>query len=275
MTDSSVLVFDTFCYNGDEILTYRLDYLYMYVDYFVIVEALQNHSGTFKDHYLIDDAIPYLGKYLDKMIIIKLESFPERPDNFFFNSNGSNDDNWWREFYQREVAKPKIKELAEANPYVVLCGDIDEIPDRKIFDNRKWLHSVTTRPMFLKMPLMYYNFKWTTGIEWNKAFIKNNFGFEDIQISVVRIHGDRSNSSYCGWHCSWFMGIDTMSAKVDNIAHSEYNTPRFRDKSYIRNCVKDGIFIFNPVQPTNMQPYEGSLPDGWRKFQNVLELIQK
>ena len=48
-----MFVYDYIIYNGEPILEFRLEYLYHYVDRFVIVESIYTHSGNKKDDFIL------------------------------------------------------------------------------------------------------------------------------------------------------------------------------------------------------------------------------
>ena len=83
-------IYDCFnFFNELDILELRLNILYDYVDYFVIVESSVTHSGQPKPFYLEENKERF-AKFWDKIIIFKVvdtpEDFVNLPNTGFFDS---------------------------------------------------------------------------------------------------------------------------------------------------------------------------------------------
>lgn len=269
------LIFDTFLYNGDEILTFRLDHLYDYVDYFIIIEALETFSGIKKSEYFIDRVLPQLYKYTDKIIVVRVAETPPRDVMFTFSSNGNPDD-WWRERMQREACKPIIAEIGKGRPFIALVGDVDEFPSHQIFVDLDFLYQATRTPMWLYMDLFYYNFCWKKRYKWDQYFILNDNGFFLDHLSQHKIFGDRRNFRVDGWHFSYFMSKENIAKKIENVAHVEFNKPEFKDEVYLRKVFETGIDLYGRGTAHNctLNTDFTNLPKGWEKFQLMLGRIQ-
>ncbi len=113
-------VYDCFMYfNEADVLEVRLNELYDYVDYFVLVESSEAHrKGQIKPFYF-EENIERFEKFLDKIIYVKLD---EHIDS---------DDGWVRENWQRnQIMRGLVNCNAED---LILISDVDEfIPGRII-----------------------------------------------------------------------------------------------------------------------------------------------
>ena len=92
-------IYDCFTFfNELDILDIRLQELYDTVDHFVLVEANQSHSGKPKE-YIFENNKDRFEKYLDKIIHIKIDDFPDTKDS------------WVREKFQRYCINRGLTEL--------------------------------------------------------------------------------------------------------------------------------------------------------------------
>lgn len=270
----SPLIFDVFPYNGDEILPFRLEYFYPYVDYFIILESKETFSGLKKDSYYIDKTLPSIWKYVDKLIIVKTDKLPPRPSDFNISSN-NNPDDWWREWSLRETSKPHIRELASSNPFVVMSGDVDEFPPVSLIQNKEELYRIVGDDYtYLGMDFFYYNFNWVKKNKWDQYYLKNDKAFFDRFLSERKIF-QQGKIINTGWHFSYFMSRENIIKKIQSIGHTEINKPEFIASDHIDMCLKTGKDLFlrpneDCIRFTDFQ----SLPDGSVKFQKILDRIQ-
>jgi hypothetical protein len=279
---NDIKVIDSFLYNGEELLSFRIKYLYDYVDYFYIVESKQTHSGRLKDRYYIDDVLPLLYEYSDKIKVIKVDEFPPKPDNYNFatDSVNNNSEFWWRENYQRNVV---VEHLEEHNSYILLVNDIDEIPKRELLTERNYLHHFSDNPIYIDMKMLRYNFDWElldeSGKEyyWNKAYIKNEKNVKSNNLSSLRNQCQSKNSLVIengGWHLSYFMNLKNMKKKLNDFAHSELLRTFDPNKSIednISNMMNLGIDVTGlKLKQTD----KFNFPYGWEKFNSYIKQSQ-
>ena len=70
-------IYDCFnFFNELDILEMRLNILYDYVDYFVIVESSVTHTGLEKE-YIFEKNKERFSKFVDKIILFKVENTPK------------------------------------------------------------------------------------------------------------------------------------------------------------------------------------------------------
>jgi beta-1,4-mannosyl-glycoprotein beta-1,4-N-acetylglucosaminyltransferase len=118
MSKPTPLIWDTFTFwNENDMANARIEYLYPYVDKFVLVESNTQHDGSKKDFVL--DA-KRLEKYWDKIIYIQ--------DSEQVSAGTSG---WGVENHHRNCIKQGLSEAN--NEDIILISDIDEIPDPKHF----------------------------------------------------------------------------------------------------------------------------------------------
>ena len=125
-----------------DLLEIRIKYLYDIVDYFIIIEADETHSGNSKP-FILKENIERFKQYEDKILLfsIKMKSF-----------NDSEDIAWKREGYQRDYIKTALKELKLKDTDLILISDLDEIPDKKALQNLKINYSNKQVTEFQKLP---------------------------------------------------------------------------------------------------------------------------
>ena len=106
-------IYDCFMFNNEnDLLNIRLNILNKYVDYFVIIESAETHSGLKKKLFFDVEKFP---EFKNKIIYGIIEKFPH------------NLSAWEKENYQRNFISKFLKE-AEDDDYI-LISDLDEIPN--------------------------------------------------------------------------------------------------------------------------------------------------
>ncbi len=227
------------------ILKLRLETLWDYVDYFVIVEANFTHSG--KDKNFLFDAERFQ-KYASKIRYLKMTS---KPDGW--------KSSWDLENSQRNYL---INGLFDAqDDDWIMVSDIDEIPNPSKF--------MTFSPKFIRgdfeqMYLSYYfnnlwlgegggSDKWygtkVTTYRQLINFFKDvnsvrNFKSRGIFRSLKRWFFKKKNVQIIetgGWHFTWILSLENIVAKVRATAHTELDIPQFNDVEYIRERIDQGF----------------------------------
>lgn len=111
-------IYDCFTFwNENDMAEARIEFLYPYVDYFVIVESQTQHDGSKKEFVLDKDR---LKPYWDKIIYIQ-----DRAD-VSVGVNGWGVENHHRNCISNGVVDAKPDDI-------ILISDLDEIPDPKYF----------------------------------------------------------------------------------------------------------------------------------------------
>ena len=226
-------------YNELDLLTYRLNLLNDIVDYFIIVEANQTHSGKTKQ--LFFDSNKDLYKKFDNKIIHIIEDLPYKSDNVAI----TNDDVWKNENAQRNFIFDAIRSidgLSESD--IIIISDLDEITDPKILYRIKDGY-LKVEINALEMDLYYYNLNTYIG-KWchpkimsHKKYIELKTDLNAVRLSAFPIIKN------AGWHLSYFGDEKFIQNKIINFAHQEYNVPQIIDLTNIKDRVKNCKDIYS------------------------------
>jgi beta-1,4-mannosyl-glycoprotein beta-1,4-N-acetylglucosaminyltransferase len=239
-------IVDTFTfYNELKMLEFRLEELHEVVDYFVIVEATYTHSGKEKELYFDKDK-ELFSKYLDKIIHIIVDDMP-------------NDGNSWNnENHQRRCIHRGIEKLNLNNTDIIIVSDCDEIPDTNVLNKIKkyGINDVYS----LVMDMYYYNLC-CKGTQWYHSKILNYETYNKLGADCEKIrmlHNTAIKGIKCGWHFSYFGGVEFIKNKIKNFAHQEYNNDNYLDdkkiEQQIKNC--DDLFFRNNKDNHNFKRVE-------------------
>lgn len=212
-------VYDCFMFNDElDILDIRLDELNDVVDKFVLVEATLTHSGKPKPLYFNRNKQKYQ-KYLDKIIHIIVDDFPETEDP------------WVRERYQREQIS---KGLANCNDNdIILTGDADEIPRKHIVESYRTEQGLIG--LELDYSFYYLNCvrqkKGTTHYRISPYSIIKETGHCNARYAEVPLIKD------AGWHFSFIGDINQIIKKFESYAHQEYNNDYWKDPARLQSLI--------------------------------------
>jgi hypothetical protein len=159
-----------------------VQYLYDYVDRFIIVEALYTHSGIKKPFLYFHQHAALFAPYMDKITYAVIEEFaPPPPESVWsaatmrFITPGT-EVSYWNENYQYTFPKYYIKPSSkEGSRQLVLVSDADEIASRDLILHLKNFEDDDTlpmgkrsfdRPVHLLFFFFYYNFHTNNGLFW-------------------------------------------------------------------------------------------------------------
>jgi Glycosyltransferase family 17 len=248
-----VPVIDTFCFNGEWVVPMRLEYLDPVVDAFVIVESWMTHSGQrkpalFRELYA-DWFLPYEGK----IHWIVLEDFPAmteewREKNAVHAWMLGNQESWFRESYQRDVAGDYILERFGKN-CIIQVSDADEIPEAALFkEELKECMVKHPSPLYLEQAFFYYHFRWQKPYKWYRAYILLGEKLAENTLTHWRIsHIPKYILPKGGWHFSYFMTPEELQKKLEAFAHRECDQWKWRSVRHIRTCMQMGVDLFERV----------------------------
>lgn len=270
MSAPPIPVIDTFCFNGEWIVPMRLAYLDPHVEAFVIVESWVTHSGVRKPALFRDIHADWFAPYAMKVNWVILEDFPEMTAEWAAANQCHawmlrNQEAWFRESYQRDIAADTIRVLmATKSDYLVHASDADEIPNASLFhpNYRAALLECQT-PVYLEQAFFYYNFHWKKPYMWYRALIMNGRLLAAPLPSASLTHWRISHiPAYVapngGWHFSYFMTPCELQKKLAAFAHRECDQSRWTTESHIRRCIASGLDLFErpgeqlvPYDPLN------------------------
>lgn len=122
-------VFDVFLFNGElDLLEIRFNLLNDYVDYFVISEYDETHSGIKKEFYYENNKHLF-EEFHDKIIYTKIDSPTQKDLDTVSNLYGLHGH---RTFQQDAYEKDSIKKVLEkhcSDDDIIIWSDLDEIPN--------------------------------------------------------------------------------------------------------------------------------------------------
>jgi beta-1,4-mannosyl-glycoprotein beta-1,4-N-acetylglucosaminyltransferase len=211
-------VYDCFMFSHElDILNLRLHELYDYVDYFVIVESNETHSGLPKPLYFRENQHLF-EKFSDKIINVAIEGFP--------NPTKDQNQNWFRENFQRNQILTVLQSLDLKDDDCIMLSDVDEIPDRNSVMNVRH-HSRRSQVITFRQRWFTWNFELEDAQEWPGTQIM--FWSDFKQTTPQKIRDGRYNIGVVseeirGWHLSWFGDNNTINEKLRSFAHQEIGT---------------------------------------------------
>ena len=168
-------------YNELEMLKYRLELLYDFVDYFVLVESRYTFTGILKDLYYKDN-IEMFEKYNDKIIHIVENTAPY----MYPNINISENQQWINENYHRNCIKKGLEQLLLKEEDVFIIADLDEIPDPEVLKKVKNNEIIVTLNS-LEQDLYYYNLNSKLNIKWYQPKILSYKSFKELKLECCEI----------------------------------------------------------------------------------------
>lgn len=277
------LLFDTFSYNGEPIVELRLKYLARFVDEFVIVEARQTHSGLPKDELYIEKYADVFAPYKDKIKFIVIDEFPPMPTDWpQKHGDGSymknvSYESWYRERYQRDVAKDYLLAKFAQKEYLVICGDVDEIIKDEVAADLKKQYFAFREPVYFEMKFYYYNFSWQKKFPWYMAYVINDMGLRKESLSHYRTMYPKTKFiQNAGWHASYFLNVRDLQRKLESFAHRECDQTIHKSNAYLRKCLKEGRDISGRGDNENcIQARTDALPNAFQEFQKQITFLQQ
>lgn len=256
-------------YNEYDVLKGRLEYLYDYVDYFVIVESNITYAGNPKPLNFLQNKSRYK-KYLDK-VIYSPKYFNISDFNFDkkITSLDLSHASWQVEHQQRDHITDTLRFFDD--DAIVIVGDCDEIPDRKFIPHFKNdLDNDSYKLRVLKQNVFYYNFRKLQTNDWYGPVVTVNSvakhagaqWLRDYRSGFTEIHN-------AGWHISYWGDEYYIQNKIKNAAHREYDYDEYTDLDRIRTVIELGSDLYNRTSDT-CDFDESSLP---RDFYNIFDKI--
>eukprot|EP00854_Cymbomonas_tetramitiformis_P024594 gene24594-29912_t len=115
-----------------------------------------------------------------------------------------------------------------SNDDIIIFTDLDEIPDKDTL--RRLDKSILSDIYRLEQDFYYYNLTCKSFVKWSNATVmtydtlkKYDLGFEKIRKSthISGIFPQFPIIKHCGWHFSYFGGIDAIIHKVSNFDHCD------------------------------------------------------
>ena len=223
-------IYDCFnFFNELDILEIRLNTLYEYVDYFVIVESNLTHSGEQKPFYFEENKERF-SKFLNKIISYKVYDTPTdfvnlkiSDDNTLMLINGfiekqtnrfnrATQPDYGRDFFQKECVRRPLVNCSDED--IIIISDADEIPNPEILKNLKNFDLENTI-YSLNQTTYYYYLNLLKQKDWYGSRVALYKNIKNLSFNEVR--GDESLSQKIdngGWHFSFQGGKDMVKRKI-------------------------------------------------------------
>lgn len=215
-------------FNEIELLEFRLNILYDYVDYFVITESDTTFSGMKKDFHFLKNEKRF-EKFKDKIIYNQISTPTELKIT------------WDREIFQRNSPINKIREFANEDD-LILTSDIDEIPSPEVLEKYKNWYTPNTlfhfkQNMYMHFFNVYKTSNWFGTRACSLSYLDNK-SIDDIRESTEYMHNLTGNViENAGWHFSYLGGEEQIKYKLESFSHQEYNSDDV--KNNIKKCLSE------------------------------------
>jgi beta-1,4-mannosyl-glycoprotein beta-1,4-N-acetylglucosaminyltransferase len=227
-------------YNEMDILNYRLNILDDVVDYFILVEANQTHSGKQKQLHFNENKHKF-EKFKDKIIHVVVDlplSYQE--------IDTSKGQQWVNEKSQRSSISHGFNKIDINDKDLIIISDVDEIPDpNALLTIKKYEHDIEL--LNLEQDFYYYNLNCKKIEKWYFSRILTYKKFKEFNCNCddIRFRRDCFTFSKAGWHLSYFGSPDFIINKLENFAHQEYNNDNIKNLDNIKNSINGGRDLFN------------------------------
>lgn len=220
------IVVDSFMINNElDMLECRLTEIGDAVDYVIAVEANVDHQDHPKPYHLTEN-LSRFDAWKDKLIVVRATGLPTIAEN---------PDAWAREHAQREHVATGLVEVGAQSDWVIMHGDLDEIPKAVVVRNLR-------PPGYVALAQRghFWSLRWQYPIAWHGT-VAARLGHVD-SFGAMR---DRRNFAPklpdAGWHLSWLptdnrSTEESATAKVRSFCHGEV-------EDRILNGLKSGHFI--------------------------------
>jgi beta-1,4-mannosyl-glycoprotein beta-1,4-N-acetylglucosaminyltransferase len=199
-------VVDTFMVNDElDMLECRLVEIADAVDYVVAVEADVDHQDHPKPFHLTEN-LSRFEQWAGKLIVVRATGLPTAADD---------PDPWAREHAQREYVGPALHKLGAEPDWVVLHGDVDEIPTAVAARNVRpnGLLSFEQRGHFWSLNWQYPH-PWYGTVAGRVGAIRSFGAMRDARNIAPKLPN-------AGWHLSWLGGAERALKKVGSFCHPE------------------------------------------------------
>lgn len=227
-------------YNELDMLLYRLDTLFNYVDYFVLVESKYTFSGKEKTLYYNENKNLF-EEYNSKIIHIIVDDFPYKFPNIDYSKNQQ----WDNEYYQRNSIKNGINQLQLDDNDVIIVSDLDEIPDYNLLSCIKNNTFIVNYIYSLEQDFYYYNLNSRMLQKWSLSKILSYKTYKDLSLQIDDIRRFNCKPIHKGgWHLSYFGDKHFIQNKIQHFAHQEYNNSNFTNLNTIETRIKNQIDLF-------------------------------
>ena len=257
------MIIDSFLFFQElDLLEIRLEYLYSFVDKFIIVEANETFSGLHKE-FIFEKNIKRFNKYLDKIIYYKIDNYHENfksINKYLISKNKKiyleilehlNSHNHYKknnladvlDSYHRECIHIPLRKYCK-NDDLILISDLDEFPCIEALNALKFNKLKNT----FKEPLVFeqYEFKYYLNLYSNKKWLGSIISvykkIKNKSLNNLRIISQNLSIVKGGYHFTSIGCEKSIAKKIESWGHQEFNLKII--KSNIRENIRNGKDIF-------------------------------
>ena len=240
------MIIDSFLFfNEAELAELRIKYLEKTVDYFVVIEANITHQGKKKEWNFPIVLKEKLNQFSNKIkyhqLNIDLEEIKNEESWIIDNIKG--DEAHKVDNFQRNYIKNACQEFSDDD--LLIISDVDEIPSKEKIEFIKSCDFKKIAPVVFEQHLFHIDCNYLRLESWRGSIITtmkicNAYSPHQLRRARNRI----SHFSESGWSFSSFGGPKKIKEKFEAFAHKEYNNDKFKNIEHIKNCQKNGKYLF-------------------------------
>lgn len=227
----------------------RMAILAPVVNYFVVCEAAETHSGKPKPYYFLEN-IERFHEWEHMTIYVRV------PD-----LTGPGRNSWEREHYHRSCIADGLKDAAPDD--WVIVGDCDEIPSPEAVSELTrcyWLNRVK-----LELTMFYYDLNHRVDQGWSVGAYRHAVESDPNRIrtcadglAVPLLPPGKVNA---GWHFSYFNGPQAIVEKIEAFMHhADIAKDVPRDVNWIKQRVDAGADLYDRDITIEHIPLTETLP---------------
>ena len=255
------MIIDSFLFFQElDLLEIRLEYLYPFVDHFIIIEAKQSFKGSSKN-FIFEQNRKRYKKYLDKIIYHKIEdihfSYSGLID-FLGNSNSKvrktikkfikkhnyydkNNLSYILDSYHRECIHIALEQKCK-DADIVLLSDLDEIPSYKIIKDLKKRKKLNFPTVFIQHEFQYFLNNYAKS-DWHGTIASPYKLMKKYSLNELRNNTNKLPSILnSGYHFTSIGNKQAIINKIESWGHQEFNNEIIK-KNLVEN-IKNGKDIF-------------------------------
>jgi len=228
-------------FDEDILLEVRLNILKDIVDFFIIVEAKQDHQGKSKNlNFKIDKYKQFKHKIVYRVI-----------DKLKFSQDIKLPKNWaeghLRDQFQRNYILKVLNSINVDMDDIIIISDLDEIPDPNIlkklnFDKFK-IGICEQKLFYYKFNLILPNFKWYGSRICKFKNLKSPQYLRNLKVKkkIFNFLNNIKVIKNCGWHFSYLKTPELIIKKLESFAHSEKNIDEIKNIAEIKKKINLGL----------------------------------